>query len=306
MTTVGRQPVLRIGRSSSGVVMVLVSAATFGTMPILAKFAYAAGLTPLQTLTFRFLIAAILLFAVSIGTGHNPLRVGRNAIPLFLVGVVLYAGMAGSFFAALTVLPATLAELIAYLYPALVAVGSWLLFAQRPGRRLVIALLVSFAGLTLVVGGAEIRPGWPLLLAFAAPVLYAGYILATERLVRDVHTLASSALVHAGASVTFTVALLVLGPRVLPGSAPAWGIITVIAVLPSMVGISLLMEGILRTGATRAALLSTFEPVVTIVLAALLLGDRLSAPQLAGGGMVLAAVLLMQWRSREPVPPLQP
>ena len=297
---------LRIGRSSAGAVMVLVSAATFGTMPILAKFAYAAGLTPLQTLTFRFLIAAILLLTVSIGTGTNPFGVGRNAVPLFLVGVVLYAGMAGSFFAALSVLPATLAELIAYLYPALVAVGSWLLFAQQPGRRLVIALLVSFAGLTLVVGGAEIRFGWPLLLAFAAPVFYACYILATERLARDIPTLASSALVHVGASVTFTVALLFFGPRMVPVSARAWGIIAVIAVLPSGVGISLLMAGILRTGATRAALLSTFEPVVTVVLAALLLGDRLSALQLAGGGMVVAAVLLMQWRSREPVPPLQP
>jgi drug/metabolite transporter (DMT)-like permease len=71
-------------------------------------------------------------------------------------------------------------------------------------------------------------------------------------------------------------------------------------------GISLLLAGIVRTGATRAALLSTVEPVVTIALAAVLLGDRLSGPQLAGGGLVLAAVLLTQWRRPEPIPPLQP
>lgn len=293
-------------RPYSGVLMVLVSAATFGTMPILAKFAYAAGLTPLQTLTFRFLIAAVLLFAVALSTGHNPLRVGPRVFPLLIVGAVLYAGMAGSFFGALTVLPASLAELIAYLYPALVAIGSWLIFGERLGRRLVVALVVSFTGLALLVGGAEVRGGWPLLLAFATPVLYAGYILASARLMRGVPAVASSALVHAGAGLTFTLALLVFGPRALPVSAPAWGIIAVIAVLPSMVGISLLLAGIVRTGATRAALLSTIEPVVTIALAATLLGDRLSGPQLAGAGMVLAAVLLMQWRRREPIPLLQP
>ena len=221
--------------------------------------------------------------------------------------MILYAGMAGSFFGALTVLPASLAELIAYLYPALVAVGSWLLFGERLGVRLVVALAVSFAGLALLVGGAQVRWGWPLLLAFISPVLYAGYILASERLMRGVAAVASSALVHAGAGLTFTAALLVIvGPRALPASVSTWGLILVIAVLPSVFGISLLLAGIVRTGATRAALLSTVEPVVTIVLAALLLGDRLSGPQLAGGGLVLAAVLLTQWRRREPIPPLQP
>lgn len=294
------------GRSTSGALLVLVSAATFGTMPILAKFAYAAGLTPLQILAFRFVIAAVLLGAVALLAGHNPLRAGPRILPLFLVGAILYAGMAGAFFAALTVLPASLAELIAYLYPALVAVGSWLIFGERLGRRLVVALVVSFAGLAVLVGGAAVRGGWPLLLAFAAPVLYAGYVLASERLTRGVPAVASSALVHAGAGLTFAIALLVLGPRALPVSASAWGIIAVIAVVPSMVGISLLLAGIARTGATRAALLSTIEPVVTLVLAATLLGDRLSGPQLGGAGMVLAAVLLMQWRRREPIPLLQP
>jgi drug/metabolite transporter (DMT)-like permease len=293
-------------RTSSGVVLVLVSAAAFGTMPILAKFAYAAGLTPLQVLTFRFLIAAAILFGAAIGSGRNPLRVGPNALPLFLVGVFLYAGMAGTFFTALTVLPASLAELIAYLYPALVAVGSWLLFGERLGVRLVIALAVSFTGLAFLVGGAEVRGGWPLLLAFISPVLYAGYILASERLMRGVPAVASSALLHAGAGFTFTIALLLIGPRALPARVSTWGLILVIAVLPSVFGISLLLAGIVRTGATRAALLSTFEPVVTVVLAAALLGDRLSGLQLAGGGMVLAAVLLTQWRRPEPIPPLQP
>ncbi|MDQ6945574.1 MAG: DMT family transporter [Actinomycetota bacterium] len=286
--------------------MVLGSAATFGTMPILAKFAYAAGLTPLQTLAYRFLIAAGLLFALAVGTGKNPLRVGPKALPLFLVGVVLYAGMAGSFFGALTVLPASLTELIAYLYPSLVALGAWLFFGQRVGPRLALALVVSFSGLALLVGGAQVRGGFTLLLAFASPVFYASYILASERLMPGIPAIATSALVHAGAALTFTLALLALGPRALPASGLAWSVISVIAILPSMLGISLLLAGIARTGGTRAALLSTFEPVVTIVLAAVLLSDRLGPLQLAGGGMVLAAVLLMQWRRRDPIPPLQP
>src|SRR5438128_274555 len=108
----------------AGVAMVLVSAAFFGTIPILGKLAYAEGMTPLQLLTYRFLIAAVGLTAIALATGQGPSRVGwRRALPLFAVGLFFYAGMAGAFFGALTLLPASLAELIAYLYPALVATG---------------------------------------------------------------------------------------------------------------------------------------------------------------------------------------
>jgi drug/metabolite transporter (DMT)-like permease len=293
-------------RPSAGVLMVLAAAATFGTIPILAKFAYSTGLTPLQTLTFRFLIASAGLLAVSTATGQmfTGIRIAVAA-RIFLVGLVLYAGMAGSFFGALTTLPASLTELIAYLYPTLVAIGGWAVFGDRVGGRVAVALAVSFAGLALLVGGVELRGGLALVLAFAVPVLYAGYILASERLTRGVPAVVSSALIHTGAALSFSLALLAFGPRQLPPSPRAWVFVAAIALLPSMLGISLLLAGIVRTGATRAAILGTFEPVVTVVLAMSLLGDRLGPLQLAGGGTVLAAVLLMQWR-RDPVPPLQP
>ncbi|MEP7105184.1 MAG: DMT family transporter, partial [Chloroflexota bacterium] len=170
-------------RVQVGVVMVLVSAASFGTIPILAKFAYAEGMTPLQVLTFRFLIAAVGLTAIAIAAGQGPSVVGwARALPLFAVGLFFYAGMAGTFFGALTLLPASLAELIAYLYPALVAVGAWAFFGGEMDRRIVVALTASFAGLALLVGAIELRGGVALVLAFASPVLYSGYILASARL----------------------------------------------------------------------------------------------------------------------------
>jgi drug/metabolite transporter (DMT)-like permease len=291
----------------AGVVMVLVSAASFGTIPILAKFAYAGGMTPLQLLTYRFLIAAVGLTAIALATGQAPSRVGwARALPLFAVGLFFYAGMAGAFFGALTQLPASLAELIAYLYPALVAAGAWAFFGGEMDRRVVVALGASFAGLALLVGAIELRGGVALVLAFASPVLYAGYILASARLTRGVPAVLSSALVHSGAAVTLTIGLLLFGPRRLPPGPTAWAIVVVIAVLPSMLGISLLLAGIARVGATRAAILSTVEPVVTIALAMALLGDRLNALQLVGAVLVLAAVVLMQWRRRQALPPFEP
>jgi drug/metabolite transporter (DMT)-like permease len=67
-----------------------------------------------------------------------------------------------------------------------------------------------------------------------------------------------------------------------------------IALFPTMVAISLFMAGLPRVGAARAALMSTVEPVITVVLAVVLLGDRLSAIQVVGGVLVLLAVIIVQ------------
>ena len=66
-----------------------------------------------------------------------------------------------------------------------------------------------------------------------------------------------------------------------------------IALVSTVLAISLFFAGLARVGPTRAATLSTVEPVVTIALAALVLGERIAAVQLAGGALILGAVLLL-------------
>jgi len=90
------------------------------------------------------------------------------------------------------------------------------------------------------------------------------------------------------------------GQLQLPTGAGGWAVGVAIAVIPTMVAISLFMAGLPRVGASRAALLSTVEPVVTVVLAAILLGERLSPIQAVGGLLVVLAVVVVQashlWR----------
>src|SRR5439155_514379 len=77
-----------------------------------------------------------------------------------------------------------------------------------------------------------------------------------------------------------------------------------IALIPTMVAISLFLAGLPRIGAARSSLLSTWEPVVTVLLAVVLLGDRLSLVQVLGGVLVLLAVGVVQsaslWKRSAP------
>ena len=281
--------------------MVLGSAAAFGTLSIFAKLAYSAGLTTEQLLAFRFVLAAIGMWVLSFAVRQNPLRLRRDqALALIGLGAVLYTAQALTYFIALRTLPASLCVLIAYIYPSLVVVAGWRFLRRNVSVWHGIALVSSFAGVALLVGGAELRVNSGLAFALASPVLYTTFILVSERVMAAVPPVAASAVMMSGTAVVLCVIAAVEGRLALPRTLDGWAVGAGIAVIPTMVAISLFLAGLPRIGAARAALLSTLEPVVTVSLAVTLLGDRFSVLQAAGGVLVLAAVIVVQtahlWR----------
>src|SRR5437763_12720281 len=121
----------------------------------------------------------------------------------------------------------------------------------------------------------------------------------------SVPAVGASAVIISGAAIAFCVIAALTGELALPDTTSGWVVGFAIAVIPTMVAISLFLAGLPRIGAARASLLSTLEPVVTVSLAILLLGDRFSVLQAVGGALVLMAVIVVQaahlWR---PGPPL--
>jgi drug/metabolite transporter (DMT)-like permease len=285
--------------------MVLGSATGFATLAIFAKLAYASGLGTEQTLAFRFLLAAIGMLVLAVVIGQNPLRLNRKQlVTLLALGGLVYTGQSLTYFVALRSLPASLVVLIAYIYPSLVVVAGWLFLRRTVSRWHWLALAASFAGVALLVGGTRFEFSWALVLAVASPTIYTGYILIGERVMTSVPAVAASAVIMSGAALAFCLLAALNHELALPRNANGWAVGVGIALFPTMVAISLFMAGLPRVGAARAALISTVEPVITVVLAVVLLGDRLSAVQVVGGLLVLLAVIVVQaahlWRPGPP------
>ena len=286
--------------------MVVVSAAAFAANSILAKLAYANGFHVFQLLATRFVLASVGMWGLALFLGQNPLRFQRRRFfQLFALGFFVYTAQSTTYFVALQTLPASLCVLIVYVYPSLTVIAGWLLFRRAVTRWHVIALVSSFAGITLLVGGARFALAWGLLFAVAAPVIYTAYILLGEKVMAGVPALGASAVIFSGAALAFCILASFSAQVALPTGAGGWAVGFAIAIVPTMAAISLFMAGLRRVGANRAALLSTVEPVVTVLLAAVILGERLSAVQAAGGLLVVAAVMVVQaahlWRA-EPQP----
>ena len=288
-------------REWAGTAMVLISATAFGTLSILAKLAYEAGLNTYQLLAFRFVLAAIGMWGLALALRQNPLRLKRRQLlNLLALGAIIYTAQSLTYFTALRSLPASLCVLIVYIYPSLVVIAGWLFLGRSVSLWTGVAMAASFFGVALLLGGTQFQLAWALVFAIAAPVIYTAYILLGERVMNSVPAAAASALIFSGAAVAFCLLASLNGQLLLPRTSNGWLVGFAIVVIPTMVAISFFLAGLPRIGANRAALLSTWEPVITVLLAVLLLGDRLSAVQVVGGALVLLAVVVVQaahlWR----------
>jgi drug/metabolite transporter (DMT)-like permease len=282
-----------------GALMTVTSSAIFGTLAILAKIGYGAGLHPDQMLCLRFLMAAVAMTIFELARrGGALLRLDMGTFgKLVALGLFGYAGQSILFYSALRTLPASLTELLFYLYPSLVVILAWRLYRRRVSRLHVAALAATFAGIVLLIGGVALAITNDLVFAMATPIFYAAYVIVAERLTKGIPAFAASVAVMWGAALAWTALAIWSRHLLLVVTPTGWAVILLLALGPSMAAIPLMLGALSRIDSSRFAVLSTVEPVVTVILAMTILGERLTLIQLCGAAIVLGAVVALQ---REP------
>lgn len=274
-----------------GVILILISGTAFGAMPIFTVYAYADGVTPITLLFLRFGIAALVMLELT-AVRRTALPRGRLLGGLIVLGAVGYAGQSLAYFTALTAASVGLVSLLLYIYPVLVAVLATL-FLKEPFTRLKAAALgLALFGLVLTVGGEQDGQPLSIALGILAALLYASYITFGSTLTRRVSAMQSTTVVLSAAACTYGVINLLQGAA-FPQTAAGWLAIAAIALVSTVLAVLTFFAGMARVGPTNAALLSTIEPVVSLLLAALLLGQALTVLRLFGSVLILSAVILL-------------
>lgn len=285
-----------------GVGLCILSAASYGSAPILGKLGYANGLTLTNMLSVRFGGAAIALFAYLALFQRRVIFPGmRLSIILFLIGAVGYAGNTALFFGALQRIPASLASPILFTYPVFVALSEWLITRIPPTRREWVAIMMTVVGVFLAAGldftnrGGQLvaSSGLGILMVLGSSVVYTAYVISNYRLTQKVGASVSVAWISAGAATSFSLAGWITNTLVFNLSSKGVGILLGMIVFSTILPLSTFLAGMARTGPTMASLLSTLEPVFTVLLALVLLGERLILLQGVGIGLILVAAILL-------------
>lgn len=275
-------------RTDIGIAQVATSVLAFAALPILVKLGLRQDLGIWQLLLLRCTLGGLGLMAlVWLIRGGYAVRRAMTPKPI-LVGL-LFCATSAFFFGSLQYVSASLAVLLLFIHPALVAFAKHILSDEAPDWRTLTALISSLAGSALLVTSFHVRTAVGLAVCIAVPLSYAAFLVVAERTGSDLGPLATSATTLIVGIPVMTMASFVFAGSVsLPATRDGWLIALGITACP-MIGIPALVGALRRLGATRTAIVGTAEPLVTLVLAAVLLSERLSFREALGGALILCA-----------------
>ena len=281
-------------RNAAGVALVIGSAICFGTLGVFGKLAYRLGITTPQLLSYRFALAAVLLWLAAMVI-QQPIPPRRSLLGLAIMGGAGYVGQSGSYFNALHFIPASTNALLLYTFPVVVTLLAALLFREALSWVKLAACALAFLG-TLLVVEAQLHAAAPIgiVLGLGSAAFYSGYILYGSRLLPGLPPVSATAMIMTSAAVVWGLFAAATGQLGVAWTAPRVALIGSFALLGTTIPVLTFILGLRLVGPSRAAILSTFEPASTVLLAVVILGELASPLQYLGGALIIASVLLLE------------
>ena len=292
-------------RYRSGIGLALMGSFLFSWKPLFVKLLYGYGLDAQTQLAMRMGLALPFYVGFAIYAYRERLRTRQPTdLSAKAVGFTLTIGIIGYYvasyldFLGLKMITAEFERLILFTYPTFVALIAWVSFKQRPTRALLWSLALTYAGLALIFFkdlhsfGPQVVTGTLLVLTCA--VAYAFYMAWSkwpiERMGAPLYTclsmLSGSAILIGQFAVTHPLSDLIV-------PLPAFGLAVAMAIGSTVIPSFLISEAIARVGPGPASVTGGAGPIITTLLAVVILGEPLTAWHVAGMALVIAGVMVL-------------
>ena len=286
--------------SGAGDAVAFASAIVFATGITLVAVIYEDGANVHAVNLSRVLTFAAVMALILAMRRISPILPPRQAFQCILVGLLFCAELYG-LLSSVRYIPVGLAMLIMYTYPLMIAIAGWVSGTESFSVDRLLAILAAFAGLALALGTPDAEIDWRgVAWAVFTAVTFSAVLIVSGRTMRDVDRRILMLYLTSTAAAIVGVVSLTLVSLEWPRTHQGWMFLaasTGLYVLAS----TLLYAALKMIGPFRTAIIDNSAPVWAIVLAALLLGQRMNAVQLFGGALVIGAVLLVQLSLRVPV-----
>ncbi len=282
--------------SLKGAVCGVTAAVAYGTNPLFSLNLYARGMDVESVLFYRFAIAALVLGAALLLSGHS-LAVSRRQMATLVPAGLVFAISSQTLYQSFLYMDAGVACSILFIYPILVAVIMTLFFHERASLLTYGCIALATAGIAMLYqgdgSGALSTVG--LLLVVASSLAYAVYIVGVDHsALRTVPSARMTFWVLASGAVLFF-ALTGFGLRLSPVGADAASVANVlgVALVPTIIPILFINIAIKNVGPTYSAIIGALEPVTALAIGAAVFGEHITGRIALGALMILVAVTLI-------------
>ena len=288
-----------------GFMLAFVGTALFSFKSIFIKLSYAEGLNTASVLMLRMLISLPIYLAIIGYLWRQPnapkSTIRDNAFFIVFLGFIGYFLSSWLDLKGLEYITAGLERLTLFTYPIFVALLGALFFKTPLNRHIVITLVLTYAGIWLIFSQEAIDNSGDtklgVLLVALAALSYSFYVLFGKGLIHKIGSTwftalamtVSSVFVMAYYAVALDWATLVITPA-------AWFWVACLALVSTVIPSFMISEAIARLGSAQTGIVGTLGPVITIILAIVILGEPFTLFHLAGITLVIGGVLLLTLR----------
>ncbi len=281
-------------RRTTGIVITLLATFCFGWAPIFGKLAYRAHVPPLTLAAMRTLIAAGALWCVYLLIWRRLFHISPHNL-MSAAGMGAVNGIGSLFYyTGLERVDASLGQLLYALYPVWVFV-----FLSAAGHRIsklaVLRLGLSLVGVYLLTYAGGVTIDWlGAMLMVTAGAAYAFHLVLGQWTLADVDSRTVTLYALTAMAVTVAVALLLSGQAWEAISVQGWAAIFLLGLIPTALARLMVFSGLSLLGGVQASLLGVAELLVSLLMAYLILGERLTLTQWLGTGVMVFSLLLIR------------
>ena len=282
-------------RDHLGVAYGALAAICYGTNPLGALHLYAAGLSPVSILFYRFAFA-VLFVLLALGVMRKSLRFPRENLPRTVLLGFLFAVSALSLFSSFLYMDAGIASTLLFMYPILVAILMHFFFREKIRRRTAFAVLLSLSGVVFLTRSESgFLSGAGILLVFLSSLTYAVYIIVAARMPRPTGALKLNLYV-----LIFCAFFIFLFSSIWPenfiqelpdAEAVLWA--AGLGLVPTLLSLVFMVKSLKAIGSTPTAILGALEPLTAVGIGVFLFGESFSWRILMGIVLILSSVVLV-------------
>jgi drug/metabolite transporter (DMT)-like permease len=285
-----------------GIGATLISAIYFGFVPLLMKTVYAGGGNSFTSAFLRFAFSLPLLFIFCKARGID-LRITLEELKHFLIITICgYAGTTLLVFTAYNYIPTGMTTTIHFLYPTFTVAGLMIFFREKISKTKIFCVLLCLIGIVLFYDGETGGSFFGILLALCSSITYAFYtiFLGKSEVLRDIDPPKRLLYMHTIGSVMMLIIGIISGNLSFSMTPLSWGVMFLTANLTSFIGALLYQIGVKYVGSESTAMLSTFEPITSIVIGVLVYHEAMTVRIFIGClAIILATLIIARTESKD-------
>jgi len=288
---------IKKGSMAIGLLMAIVSSATFGLLPLFSIPTMAKGISLNSLLVYRFAIAAIGMGVIARCSGVS-LKIGWKDLRTLMLVSLGYAGCSIFLTMSYNYMPSGIATTVFFLFPILVAVMMVAFFKERLSWKVVLAAVLAMGGVYLLqgLGSTGKISGEGVVVITCSMIAYASYIVfLNHSRAKDLPNMVAMFYIFVCALVINLVKLLIMdGPHI--DRIPDWGTfgtLLTLGLVPTMIADLILISAVKIVGSTTVALLSCMEPITAYLVGVLVFKEEFHPVQIAGILVIILSVFIV-------------